>query len=185
MGEERDGSIHDELRNEARRIEEDCEYTGRGHQELGRWWRRAATWLGLPAVVLAAATSAGAGLSALTGGDPKTTAALAFVSTIATAVRLFFRPDEQARSHSTKGGRYVNLRNQARRFANIEIASGLSTDALQDRLARLADAQDALRLEEPREIPQWVYERVKRQIEGGNYRHTVDNSAGEGSGNDS
>ena len=166
--------LRDEIRREAERIVEDAEYTGRAHQELGRHWRTWATRLGLPAIVISAATSAGAGLSALAGGASWVTAVLALVGAVAAAIRIFFRPDEQATAHSTKGARYVNIRNEARRLARIDVNSPLSTDALADRVRGLGDRLDGLRLEEPREIPDWAYHKAKAQIDAGSYTYVVD-----------
>lgn len=67
------------------------------------------------------------------GGATWLTALLAFAGALAAAVRLFFRPDEQASAHSGKGARYITLRDDARRFGNIDTGSELSLDALTDR----------------------------------------------------
>jgi hypothetical protein len=163
-----------ELRKEAARIAEDAEFTGYQHLAAGQRWRTWATRLGLPVTLVSAATSAGAGLSVLTGGAVWLTALLAFVGALLTAVRLFFRPDEQAAAHSGKGARYITLRDDARRFANLDTSSALSLDALADRAHQLGARLNALREGQPREIPADLYGQVKAQIEAGNYRHAVD-----------
>jgi hypothetical protein len=133
-----------------------------------------ATRLGLPVTIISAATSAGAGLSVVAGGATWVTAGLAFVGALLAAVRLFFRPDEQASAHSGKGARYITLRDDARRFGNIDVAGPLSLDALTDRAHQLGNRLTALRETEPQEIPPDLYVKVKKQIEAGNYLHAVD-----------
>jgi len=118
-----------QLSKEAARIAEDSEFTGYQHLAAGQRWRKWATRMGLPVTILSAATSTGAGLSALVGGETWVTAGLAFITTVAIAIRLFFHPDEQATAHSRKGARYVNLRDDARRFANIEAFGARSLDS--------------------------------------------------------
>lgn len=165
-----------QLSKEAGRIAEDSEFTGYQHLAAGQRWRKWATRMGLPVTILSAATSTGAGLSAIVGGATWVTAGLAFITTVAIAIRLFFHPDEQASAHSRKGARYINLRDDARRFEKIEAFGPRSFDSLTDRLYQLGDRQKSLREEEPREVPDDLYQKVKAQIEGENYLHAVDRS---------
>jgi hypothetical protein len=165
---------NEELRKEAARIAEDAEFTGYQHLAAGQRWRIWATRLGLPVTIISAATSAGAGLSVIAGGATWLTAGLAFVGALLAAVRLFFRPDEQASAHSSKGARYITLRDDARRFGNIDVAGPQSLDALTDRVHQLGNRLNGLREQEPREIPEDLYAKVKGQIEGENYLHAAD-----------
>lgn len=162
------------LADEARRIEEDTEHSGAQHFAAGQRWRGWAFWLGLPATVGIAATSAGAGLSALVGGATWVTAGLTFLVAIAVAVRDFIAPDKKATAHSAKGARYFALRDDSRRFANIEAVGPRSVDALTDALKALGERQKALREEEPREVDADLRDRVRKGIEDGDYRHEVD-----------
>lgn len=165
---------HEELRKEAARIAEDAEFTGYQHLAAGQRWRTWATRIGLPVTIISAATSAGAGLSAIAGGATWLTAGLALVGALLAAVRLFFRPDEQASAHSSKGARYITLRDDARRFGNIDVGSALSLDALTDRVHQLGSRLNGLREQEPLELPADLYPKVKAQIEGQNYVHKAD-----------
>ena len=165
---------HEELRKEAARIAEDAEFTGYQHLATGQRWRTWATRIGLPVTIVSAATSAGAGLSVIAGGATWLTAGLAFVGAMLAAIRLFFRPDEQASAHSSKGARYITLRDDARRFRTIDVGSALSLDALTDRVHQLGSRLNVLREHEPRELPADLYPKVKAQIEGQNYVHKAD-----------
>lgn len=162
------------LADEARRIEEDTEHSGAQHWAAGQRWRRRAFWLGLPATLGIAATSAGAGLSVLVGGVTWLTAGLAFAVALAVAARDFIGADAKATAHSSKGARYFALRDDARRFANIEAPGPRSVDALTDTLMGLGSRQKALRDEEPREVDADLREKVRRGIEAGDYLHKVD-----------
>ncbi len=163
-----------ELAKEAQRIAEDAEHSGAQHFAAGQRWRGRALWFGLPATIGIAAVSTGAGLFALVGRDIYITAGLAFVVAIAVAVRDFAAADAKATAHSAKGARYFALRDDARRFANIEAPGPRSLDALTDALMALGGRQKVLRDEEPREVDADLRDRVRQGIESGDYRHRVD-----------
>jgi hypothetical protein len=169
-----DEALRDELRREANRILIDAEYTGRQHMEMGRWWRQRSTWIGLPSALIAAAASGGAGLSALLGWGTALTVVLGFAGAIAGAVRAFFRPEEQAEAHAAKGAACIAIRNEARRFMNIDLRSTTSLDALTDRVRLLGAKYDTLRGQEPLHLAEWTYPKVKAQIEAGNYDYEND-----------
>lgn len=167
-------ALREELRKEANRICIDAEYTGRQHMEMGRWWRQRATWIGLPAAVIAAAASGGAALSALLGWGTALTVVLGFAGAIAGAVRAFFKPEEQAEAHAVKGAACIAIRNDARRFMNLDLASTAGLDALTDRVRILGQKYDGLRGQEPLHLAEWTYPKVKAQIEAGNYEYEND-----------
>lgn len=162
------------LADEARRIEEDAEHSGAQHFAAGQRWRARAIWLGLPATLGIAATSAGAGLSVLVGGVTWLSAGLAFAVAIVVAARDFIGADAKATAHSAKAARYFAVRDDARRFANLSATGPGSVDALTDALMTLGERQKALRDEEPREVDADLRERVRQGIEAGDYLHKVD-----------
>lgn len=169
-----EATLRRELSDEAQRITIDCEYTGRQHQMAGQDWRARATLLGLPITLISAATGAGAGLSAVFGGATWLTAVLAFVGALLAAAHAYLKPEEQAAKHSVKGAKYLALRNEARRFRNMDLKSDRSLDALIDRVHALGKEYDDLRATEPRELPKGLYEKVKAQIAAGNYGYEND-----------
>jgi hypothetical protein len=174
MNQSNDSDLRGELRREALRIAEDTEHSGAQHFAAGQRWRKRAMRLGLPATILIAATSTGAGLSAVVGANAWVTAALTFVVAIVVAVRDYLDADGKATAHSQKGARYFALRDDARRFANIETAGNRSLDALTDELFSLGERQKVLRDEEPREVDEDLRRAVRDGIEAGDYRHKVD-----------
>jgi hypothetical protein len=108
------------------------------------------------------------------GSDVRITAGLAFLVAIAVAVRDYVGADAEATAHSSKGARYFALRDDARRFANIEATGPRSVDALTDALNALGERQKTLRNEEPREVAADLRDQVRQGIESGDYRHKVD-----------
>lgn len=163
-----------ELAKEARRIQEDTEHSGAQHFAAGQRWRRRAFWLGLPTTIGIAATSASAGLSAIVGSGAWITAALTFIVAVAVAARDFIGADAKSTAHSAKGARYFALRDDARRFANIEATGSRSLDSLEDRLMTLGERQKTLRSEEPLEVDGDLRDSSRKKIEAGDYRHEVD-----------
>jgi hypothetical protein len=174
MDDQAQQSLREQLRKEANRILIDAEYTGRQHMEMGRWWRQRATWIGLPVALIAAAASGGAALSALLGWGTALTVVLGFAGALAGAIRAFFRPEEQAEAHAAKGAACIAIRNEARRFMNLDMATGASLDALNDRVRVLGRRYDDLRGQEPVHLAEWTYPKVKAQIEAGNYEYEND-----------
>ena len=171
---ENDEELRRELWREANRVFIDAEYTGRQHMLVGQDWRIKATWIGLPVSLLTAAASAGAGVSALLHWGTALTVLLGFAGAIAGAVQLFFKPMEQADAHSAKGNACIALRNEARRFMNVELRSGASLDALTDRAKALGSRYDQLRSQEPLQLPPEVYAKVKQHIADGRYEYETD-----------
>jgi hypothetical protein len=155
------------LDDEAKRLVIDCTYSGRGHQEASATWSTVNAWLGLPIVVLSAVLASGAGLSAITGGDNRLTAALALMAAVLTATRGFFRPDELSEEHGLKGTRYIGLRNETRLFREVEMHGDWNFTDLALRLRELRDRYNALSETPPRRIPRWAYERAKESIARG------------------
>lgn len=171
-----EASRRDELAKEALRISEDAEHSGAQHFAAGQRWRKRAMWLGLPAAILVAAMSVGAGVVALVGGDPLITAGLAFAVAIALAVRDFLDAEKKATAHSSKGARYFALRDDTRRFAKIEAPGPRGIETITDVLMGLAERQKALRDEEPREVDDDLRDKTRKGIDRGDYLHEVDRS---------
>lgn len=155
------------LWEEANRVIIDATYSGREHQAVGNRWEVINRWLGIPAVVASAFLAAGAAVSALTGGNDRTTAALALVAAGLGAARTFLRPEEIAEAHGLKGDRFISLRNDAQRFQQLDLRSSLSDDALRDRCDQLAKRRNELREAPPRHLPKWAYKKAKDGIAAG------------------
>jgi hypothetical protein len=159
--------IQDAIINEARRVEEDCLYSAKGHFEAGRAWSKAHLWIGLPSAILAAIASASAFQSA-----EATAGILAAVVVALAALSTFLNPNERAVSHHTAGTRYNAIRNQARIFRTIELPMSTAADG-PARLRELAQQRDDLNQASP-QIPRWAFARARKAIESGEASYEVD-----------
>jgi len=164
------------LEKEAKRLIEDCLYSGRGHQSAGQFWRAMNTWLGLPSAIASPLLATGAAGSALAQFSPWITAGLAILAAIAGAAHSFFRPNEIAEAHGLKGNRFITLRNDARLFLEIELLSGSDSRELAKRLQNLRQRHADLTETLPLNIPRFASQMAKRSIEAGESSYEEDSS---------
>lgn len=167
-------NIHRQLFEQANRIAIDADYTARQHFIVGQDWRRWATPLGLPLVIVSAASSGAAGLSALWGGETWITVFLGVLGAVVGGVKAFYKPEEQAKGHSAKGSAYLTIRNETRHFQNVELHTSADPAVLADRLKFLSDRYNLLTGQEPREIPRRVIDKVREQVKRGDYSYEDD-----------
>ena len=160
--------------DDAGRVIVDATYSGRAHQIVARRWGLIDQCLGLPASILSASSAGAAGLSALLHADPLTTTMLAFISAALTASRSFLRSDRVAAEHGNKGDRYINLRNDAIRFQEVDFLAMPDVEVLSRRGEDLSERRNRLRGESPRVIPQWAYRQAKASIEAGESNYEDD-----------
>lgn len=156
---------------ETRRIEEDSLHSMKGHFNAGALWSKVHLILGIPSVILAA----WAGLEAF-AANPAWTATLALLSASLTATITFLHPQQTADSHKNAGRGYNCLKNQTRRFREVEIL--ISDEQSQaSRLNELANRRDELN-SNSQNIPRWAYEKSKRDIDVGRATYRVDKEEG-------
>jgi len=160
------------LIKEARRIEEDCLYSAKGHFVAANFWTNFHLWIGVPTAILAAI----AGASALSQFDNHNIVAgiLAIIVTALTAVTTFLNPNEKVNSHLNAGNKYNSLRNKARIFCEIDsCGENNSIQELTKQLKELAKQRDELNQNSP-QIPGWAFKRAKKGIEEGEANYKVD-----------
>lgn len=153
--------------NEAHRIEEDATHSMKGHFNAGSCWARVHLYLGLPSAILAG----WAGVEAFSS-NPAFTAILALLSAALTSTITFLSPQKIADSHKTVGREYNILKNDVRRFREIDFLL-LDDDAMTQAISELADKRDALNSMSPA-IPRWAYEKAKRDIDSGRATYEID-----------
>ena len=170
-----------ELAREARRIEEDAEFSAKGHYNAAVPWQYANRIIG----GVAALAAFGATASVLKNASPAVTATAAVVAGVLTAVLTFLDPRRMATRHQEAGNRYLDVRNRARIFANIEVGEGKAVaPRLIGALKRLSSRLASIRADAP-QIPRAAYEAARRDIEDeGRTVHRVDKApeAGQGAG---
>lgn len=153
---------------EAKRIEEDCTYSAKGHYEAARIWERWNLRLGIPAALL----GAGAGASGFSN-LPMLAGALAVFSGALTAILTFLKPNERASAHHQAGARYNSLKNRARFFREIDLCSGARPQAFTKTLRRLSEQRNELNEVSPG-VPRPAFESARRGIEAGEAEYKAD-----------
>ncbi len=156
---------------EARRIEEDCLYSAKGHFYTAQFWTNLRLWIGIPTAILAAIS----GASALSHFDNHNILAgiLAIIVTSLTAVSTFLNPNEKAMLHHKSGNKYNSLRNKSRIFCEIDIDTITDDNDIVQQLKILNQEKDGLNLKSP-QIPKWAYSKARRGIEEGEADYGVD-----------
>ena len=177
-----DTEVRAALRDEAKRIEEDCQYSSQRHYETASYWGHWSDRLGVGATVLAAAAATTA-FTQLMGGTPVAAAASLLAATLS-AIQQFFKPDRRMQLHRAAGDAYLALEGRARRFRTI----GLVDDTLLDNRARaeleaIASDRDKANASSPL-TPHWAFEKARKNIEAGQTRHVVDRARSGPSGTD-
>lgn len=153
---------------EAKRLEENCLYTAKGHFYATQFWTNFHLWIGIPTVILAAiaGTVAFAKIGIWAG-------ILSVIIVVLTSVTTFINPKEKAGVHHISGNNYDSLLTQARIFWTIDCRSENSEQVLTKRLNNLIAQRNKLNRECP-QVPTWAYNRAKRGIQRGEADYLVD-----------
>ena len=153
---------------EAKHIEENCQYSAKGHFVASQFWNNFSLWIGIPTVILAAVTGvlAFASVILLVG-------ILSAVVVVLSSVTTFLNPKERANAHLLAGNNYDSLLTKARIFWTIDCKTEISEQILTNKLKDIVDQRDKLNRECP-QIPSWAYNKGKKGIERGEYHYRVD-----------
>jgi len=156
---------------EAKRIEENCLYTSKGHFSAAHFWTNFHLLFGIPAVVAAAI----AGASALTQFKNSNLIAgiLSIFLVVLTAITTFLNPKERANIHLTSGNNYDSLLGKVRQFWTIECRFEESEEILKHKLDDYTEQRDRLNRESP-QVPKFAYNKAKKGIEEGEATYKVD-----------
>jgi uncharacterized membrane protein len=152
--------LKEKMAREAERVENDTFYSAKGHFEAAQEWKNLHMILGIPSTIL----SALAGTSALIQFDNHSIIAgiLAIVVAALSALITFLNPGEKASSHQNAGTKYTAIRNDSRKFKELDIYRENMPD--QDLLAALEDLKkqrNDLNLNSL-PIPRSAYRKVQR-----------------------
>lgn len=163
-------STKEKIIREAKRIEEDCIYSAKGHYYSGQFWSSLHLWIGVPTAVLAAI----AGASALSQFDNHNILAgiLAIIVSALTAVTTFLNPNEKANIHRNAGNAYNSLKNRTRilREINVDFAD---EKELWLELNKLSSERDELNGKSPLVLRR-AFKKARKGIEEGEATYLVD-----------
>jgi len=157
--------------NEAKRIEESCLYTSKGHFVVAGFWSTFHLWFGIPAVILATI----AGTSALSQFPHSIIIAgiISIVVAVLSAITTFLNPRERANMHFTAGNHYDALMTKVRMFWTIECWQHDSEEILTQKLKSLSEERIRLNSEYP-QVPRFAYLKAKNGIISGEAGYEVD-----------
>jgi len=157
--------------DEAKRIEENCLHTAKGHFEAAQFWANFHLWIGIPAVVLAGI----AGAAAFAKFDQNNIIAgiLSLIVVVLTSIATFLNPKDRSGSHLSAGNNYDSLLTRVRIFWTIDCREEESDSVLATKLKDFSDQRDKLN-RECLQVPKWAFEKARKGIEEGEAAYKVD-----------
>jgi len=163
-----DNDLFESVSKELARIEEDAEYSSKGHYNAAGRWQWAHLGLGLPNAILAGF----AGINAFKGND-LWAGSLAICAAAIAAALTFLNPGDRSSAHKRSAGEYHTLRNRSRIFRTIVLGTLTEPKEITARFEELSQRRDELNATCP-QIPSWAFKAARRGIEEGESRHRVD-----------
>lgn len=156
--------------NEAKRIEEDCNYSSKGHFYASHRWHNLHFWLGLISCIAAGIAGASA-LSAFTYHGV-ISGTLSIIAGVLTAILTFINPNQRSAQHYKAGNKYLTLRNDARIFYNVELDK-LHENKSTAKLKELNHRRSKLNSNNC-QIPRWAFKKARKGIEQGESIYKID-----------
>jgi hypothetical protein len=125
---------------EAKRIEENCEYSSKGHYNTSDNWSKHNLTLGIPVAICAA----------LTALIPEITIKniLAIITAILAALQTVLKPNEKSQTHKIAAAKYLELKNKTRRFREFDLQR-LEVNELGEQIKIYGDMLDEYNSEYP------------------------------------
>jgi hypothetical protein len=157
------------IAEEAERIEEDAEYSAKGHYNAAERWGRIHTGLGAAATVASAVTAA----AALKEAAPIVVAVASVVAALMTGVLTFLKPSDHADRHHRAGDGSLVIKNRARILRNVQLAKVNPDEDLLLILQTLSDDRHTVLKSAPL-IPNRSFREARDGIKRGESRHRVD-----------
>lgn len=163
-----EGEFLNALYSEARRIEEDSEYSAKRHFNTCDLWTWGHYLLGGPAAILAALAT-----TAIVKNNTGWAQLLALAAALFSGLLTFLKPNDRAAQHRTVGNQYLALRNDARIFRHIDLREAVDEGKKAERLRRLAQRRTDLNGSAPT-TPNWAFQKARKGIEEGEATYKVD-----------
>lgn len=156
--------ITSEIKKEAERIEECCEYSSKAHYNDCAKWRKRHFVFSTPIAVFAAVTA----LVPIV----EVKNILAIITAILAAIQTILKPQVNQQVHKLAGDSYSGLRNKVRRFRTIDIPR-LNIDDLSEQIKIYGDMMDKLNTTNPSPTEK-SYKKAKKGIENGETEFRID-----------
>jgi hypothetical protein len=121
-------------KKEASRIEEDFTYSEKSHYNASNYWSCVHYWIGIPNTIMIAVS----GIEAFSG-EGLIAEVLAIIATSVAALNTFLNPNEKSSNHKRRADEYLALKNQSRRFCEIDCERVTSDDKLHANLKELVN----------------------------------------------
>lgn len=160
--------LENALCDEAKRIEEDVEYSAKRHFEACDLWTWGHYLLGGPAALLAVAAT-----TAIIKNHTDLAQFLTLAAALMSALATFLKPNDRSAQHRTVGNQYLAVRNDTRIFREIDLLEAIDYAKKSERLRRLAQRRNELNGSAPT-TPRWAFERARAGIEQGETSYKVD-----------
>lgn len=157
--------------DEAKRIEENCQYTAKGHFEAAQFWSKFHLWIGIPSFVLAGISGAFAFAQFLYSNV--LSGSLSLIVVVLTSITTFLNPKDRANYHLNAGNNYDSLLTKVRIFWTIDCKGEDSDSVLAAKLKDFSDERDKLN-RECIQVPKGAYKKAKEGIEAGETTYKVD-----------
>jgi hypothetical protein len=163
-----DEMVREALWKEARRIQEDCILTAKGHFNAASGWTALHYLLGIPATAIAALASIAAFKDQLSRAG-----FLSAFAAILAGLTTFLNPRANAAGHQASGVKYLTIRNDARRFAEIDLLTAREERDLGEVLKALGQQHNTLNEDSPG-VPRWAFLVARSGIRGGQASYDAD-----------
>lgn len=163
-------TAHDEISDEACRIQESCELTFVQHFIAEKWWRRIHWIMGITATIGATVTTA-----LIFVDDETPTGGIVGLSVaILVGLMTFLNPRDQAERHHEKGVDYQQLVASARMLVKIQLLESDDQEEFFAQLQGLTDRKFNLDRKPPAAPSGMIYWLARRAIETGETKFSVD-----------
>lgn len=161
----------EKIKDEAKRIEEDCIYSSKGHFYAAQFWANLYYWIGIPAVILTSIF----GDFVLAQFDKSNFVAriLTFIMTSLSSVSAFLKLNKKESKHIISGNNYSTLKNNTRIFFEIKVSDEKDIKKLVQGLEELNKTRNELNEESP-QIPKWAFRKARKGIGEGESDYKVD-----------
>lgn len=149
---------NEKIIEEALRLEEDCNYSAKGHFESAKKWRYLYYLLMFFSILTLILS-----ISNIFTNFSNLSVIFNIITGFVTVIIIFLNPQEKYISHQNSGNHFLSLRNEIRIFREIEISS-LELNQKIEKISFLSKKRDELNINSL-PISTYGYENAKKQIE--------------------